>query len=168
MATADARARAAAAKRAAAAAKKKAETAKKNTAKITADRAESLKRTQTRAGKSSGNVAQRAKQNAGVKDGTIRLGASGKSYNIFDAKTQTWKRGQVVGAKKTETPTSGKNKKGVYGGPRKPTGKESSNTGPATFGIKNPTDGHLYRFGGPTSMETFRWNAKLGRFTKVS
>ena len=103
MATADQAARAAAAKKAAAAAKKRQEAAKKSTAKTSADRAATMKRTQTRAGKGVGNVAQRAKQNAGVKDGTIRLGANGKSYNVFDAKTQTWKRGIVTGTSKPKT-----------------------------------------------------------------
>jgi hypothetical protein len=103
MATADAMARSAAAKKAAAAAKKRQEAAKKSTAKTSADRAATMKRTQTRAGKGVGNVAQRAKQNAGVKDGTIRLGANGKSYNVFDAKTQTWKRGIVTGTSKPKT-----------------------------------------------------------------
>ena len=106
MATADSMARAAAAKRAAtaaAAAKKKRQAVQKSTVKTSADRAEALKRTQTRAGKGSGNVAQRAKQNAGVKDGTIRLGAKGKSYNIWDAKTQTWKRGIVSAGSKPKT-----------------------------------------------------------------
>lgn len=68
---------------------------KPTVSRISADRLESIKRTQVRAGKSKGNVAQRAKQNATVKDGDIRLGKGGKSYNVWDAKTQTWKRGEM-------------------------------------------------------------------------
>jgi hypothetical protein len=71
--------------------------AKKVTApKMSADRLASIKRTKVTAGKPKGTMAQRAKQNAGIKDGTVRLGASGKSYNVYDAKTATWKRGTAT------------------------------------------------------------------------
>jgi len=162
MATADQAARAAAAKKAAAAAAKKKQAAKTSTAKVTADRAATIKRTQTRAGKGVGTVAERAKQNAGVKDGTLRRGASGKSYNVFDAKTQTWKRGIVTGASKPKV--TGTEPKAVYGGTKKPT---PGIIGPAVVGIKNPKDGGLYRFGGPGNMETFKWNAATKKFVKI-
>lgn len=71
---------------------------KKQTARITADRAEQLKKSNVRAGKAKSSVAARKLQNAGVKDGTIRIGKSGKSYNVYDAKTGTWKRGVVKAA----------------------------------------------------------------------
>ena len=162
MATADSMARAAAAKKAAA---KKITMAQAKTT-MSADRISTLKRTQTRAGKGVGNVAQRAKQNAGVKDGTIRRGAKGKSYNIFDAKTQTWKKAVATGASKPKTSktTTTPKPRAVYGGVRKPT---SGIVGPAVVGIKNPKDGGLYRFGGPGNMETFRWDSKSKKFIKV-
>ena len=71
---------------------------KKQTARITADRAEQLKKSNVRAGKGKGSTAARKLQNAEVKDGTIRIGKSGKSYNVYDAKTGTWKRGVVKAA----------------------------------------------------------------------
>ena len=102
MATADSRSRAIGAKRTKkkAAQKKAAQSPRKT---MSSDRLSALKRTGVTAGKPSGTMAQRAKQNAGVKDGTIRLGANGKSYNVFDAKTQTWKRGIVTGTSKPKT-----------------------------------------------------------------
>jgi hypothetical protein len=51
-----------------------------------------------------------------------------------------------------------------FGGTKKPTGKE---IGPGRVGVRNPKDGGLYRFGGPGNMETFRWDAKSGKFVKV-
>ena len=77
---------------------------------MSADRLAGLSRTTATAGKPKGNIASRAKQNAGVKDGTVRLGANGKSYNVYDAKTATWKRGVVTSkgsptAKKTPPKT---------------------------------------------------------------
>jgi hypothetical protein len=68
---------------------------KPSVAKTSADRLENIKRTQVRAGKSKGTVAQRARQNSMVKDGDIRMGKGGKSYNVWDSKTQTWKRGET-------------------------------------------------------------------------
>lgn len=72
--------------------------AKKATPRISADRAEMLRKSNVRAGKSKSTLATRKVQNANVKDGTIRLGKSGKSYNVYDAKTATWKRGVVKAA----------------------------------------------------------------------
>ena len=60
-----------------------------------------------RAGKGKGTTAQRKGQNIGVADGTIRLGRSGKTYNVYDAKTGTWKKGVV---KTTTTPSKPKPK----------------------------------------------------------
>ena len=108
MATADSRSRAIGAKRT----KKKADqkkAAQSPRKTMSSDRLSALKRTGVTAGKPSGTMAQRAKQNAGVKDGTIRLGARGKSYNVWDAKTQTWKRGIVsVPGKKGRAKVSSK------------------------------------------------------------
>lgn len=63
-----------------------------------------LKKSGLRAGKSKSDFSARSVQNKGVKDGTIRLGKSGKSYNVYDAKTATWKRG-VVQTSKPTTPS---------------------------------------------------------------
>ena len=71
---------------------------------ISADRAEMLRKSRVQAGKpkaagsSKAATITRQMQNKGVKDGTIRLGRSGKSYNVYDAKTGTWKRGVVKAA----------------------------------------------------------------------
>ena len=67
----------------------------KKTARVTADRAADMKKSKTRAGKSKSDFSGRSAQNRGVADGTIRLGKSGKSYNVYDAKTATWKKGVV-------------------------------------------------------------------------
>ena len=91
---------------------------KKQTARITADRAEQLGKSKVRAGKSKASAAVRKKQNAGVKDGTIRLGKSGKSYNVYDAKSGTWKRGVVRAA--TPKPSGAEGPKQSI--PRKKTG----------------------------------------------
>ena len=161
MATADSMARAAAAKKAAAAAKKKMTTVKKGTApRMSADRLSGAKRTNVTAGRASGTMAQRAKQNAGVKDGTVRIGAKGKAYNVYDAKTATWKKTKATGSK----PAAKSNERAVFGGSKKPTDKQ---VGPNRVGIKNPTDGGLYRFGSPSNMETYRWNGKTKKFVKV-
>ena len=102
--------------------------AKKIVPKMSADRLASIKRTTVTAGKPTGTRAQRAKQNAGVKDGTVRLGAKGKAYNVYDAKTATWKRGTATSkgspAKSTKPPNkdtkpSASSKKRIEG-PKKP------------------------------------------------
>ena len=51
-----------------------------------------------RAGASKASAMVRKVQNKAVKDGTIRLGANGKSYNVYDASSGTWKRGVVAPA----------------------------------------------------------------------
>lgn len=55
-----------------------------------------LSKGKVRAGSSKSDYSGRKAQNKGVKDGTIRLGRSGKTYNVYDAKTATWKRGVVA------------------------------------------------------------------------
>lgn len=78
----------------------------KKTAKVTADRAEQLKASRVRAGKSKADTLTRMRQNKGVKHGTVRLGKSGKSYNVYDAKTGTWKKGVVKAAATKPKPKS--------------------------------------------------------------
>ena len=97
MATADKMARDAAAKKKAAEAKKR---AARPTPKVTADRLKDTKASTTRAGKAKSSTVQRIKQNAktGAKHGDIRIGKKGKTYNVYDAKTGTWKRGVVAAA----------------------------------------------------------------------
>ena len=160
MATADSMARAAEAKRAAAAKKKRDALVKKGTTpKMSADRLSSAKTTNVQAGGGSKDRAVRAKQNTGVADKTVRLGAKGKAYNIYDAKTATWKKTTATGASKTTS----KPENATFGGSRKPNPKDP---GPGTVGIKNPKDGSLYRFGPPNNQETYRWNAKTKKFVK--
>ena len=60
-----------------------------------------------RAGSSKGTAMQRKMQNKAVKDGTIRLGKSGKSYNVYDAKSGTWKRGVVSSSASKPSAKSG-------------------------------------------------------------
>ena len=60
-----------------------------------------------RAGKAKGDYSARRAQNKGVKDGTVRVGKGGKSYNVYDAKSATWKRGKVAAASKATKPKSG-------------------------------------------------------------
>ena len=87
-------------------AEKKKPAKKAATPRISADRAEMLRKGKTQAGKpkaagsSKAATITRQMQNKGVKDGTIRLGKSGKSYNVYDANTGTWKRGVVTAAAK--------------------------------------------------------------------
>ena len=160
MATADSMARAAAAKKAAAAAKKRMTTVKKGTTpRMSADRLSGAKRTGVTAGRASGTMAQRAKQNAGVKDGTVRLGAKGKAYNVYDAKTATWKKTKATGASKP----AAKPERATFGGSRKPNPNWVRRPGDK---IRNPRDGGLYRFGPPNNQETYRWNAKTRQFVK--
>jgi len=161
MATADSMARAAAAKKAAARNKRIATARKTSTTRTSADRLSGAKRTGVTAGKPSGTMAQRAKQNAGVKDGTVRLGAKGKAYNMYDAKTATWKRIKSAGGVKKAAP---KKPFTQYGGVKKPS---AGMVGPATVGVKNPKDGSLYRFGPPNNIETYRWNGKTKKFVKT-
>jgi len=73
--------------------------------RVGADRAEMLKKTSVRAGKSRSDRAVRQAQNKGVKDGTIRIGKSGKTYNVYDSSSGTWKRGVVSRADKPKPKT---------------------------------------------------------------
>lgn len=59
----------------------------------------SLYRGGKRAGASKRTLAQRKKDNAGVKGGTLRKGKGGK-LNVYDAKTGTWKRAVKTSAVK--------------------------------------------------------------------
>lgn len=54
-----------------------------------------LVKSNTVAGKSKSDYSGRKAQNKGVKDGTIRIGRGGKSYNVWDEKTGRWLRGKV-------------------------------------------------------------------------
>lgn len=88
---------------------------RKQKAKITADRAEQLGKSGTRAGKSKASEIVRKVQNKEVKDGTIRIGKSGKTYNVYDAKSGTWKRGIVMGANAAKPAAPKPKKYGVSG-----------------------------------------------------
>lgn len=70
------------------------------------------KSTGVRAGKSKASTAARKLQNAGVKDGTIRMGAKGKSKNMYDAKTGTWKKVTTTTVSTKATAKSGRPKSG--------------------------------------------------------
>lgn len=124
------------------------------------------------AGKSKASLTARKLQNVEVKHGTIRMGAKGKGKNMYNAKTGRWEKVETV---KIPTVQGKANKTGrtkgqaeqtwiQYGGTKKPSGKEA---GPATVGIRNPTDGRLYRFGPANSQSVYRWNAKTKRFVYV-
>jgi len=58
-----------------------------------------LTRSKTAAGKSKSDYSGRVAQNKGVKDGTIRIGKGGRSYNVWDAKSGRWLRGKVQASK---------------------------------------------------------------------
>ena len=117
---------------------------------LSADRAANLKKSSVRAGKAKGSTAARQKQNAAVKDGTIRLGRSGKSYNVYDAKSGSWMKGVVKSASR---PAAIANKMGSEG-PRasknvpvtmsptgaRPSGKPRKETTRVTRG----SDGYVY------------------------
>jgi len=89
---------------------------KKRPARITADRAEMLRKSTTRAGRSKADRAVRQAKNKGTKDGEIRIGKAGKTYNVYDEKSGTWKRGIVKyqakpAAKKNAAPRSAGSRK---------------------------------------------------------
>ena len=81
-----------------------------------ADRGEMIRKSSTRAGKSKSDRAVRQAQNKGAKDGEIRIGKSGKSYNVYDSKSGTWMRGIVKKQAQAPKPSSGAK---VRGGTRK-------------------------------------------------
>lgn len=68
---------------------------KKRKVQMSADRLKMLRKSKRVAGKSKSDLKTRREQNKGVKDGTIRLGKNGKSYNVWDAKSGRWLKGQV-------------------------------------------------------------------------
>lgn len=149
---------------------KKTNTTKKTaTTRMSADRLEGIKASKVRAGKATGTTGERLKQNAGVKDKTVRLGKGGKFYNVYDVKTGTWKRGEAVGAKKTTKPTAKPTTQMPqnipFGGTKKPSGKE---VGPGVLGVRAPKDGALRRFGPPNDQSIYRYDAKSGKFIYVS
>lgn len=88
---------------------------RKQKAKITADRAEQLGKSKSRAGKSKASEILRKVQNKEVKDGTIKVGRSGKTYNVYDAKSGTWKRGIVMGANMPKPKAATSKRYGVSG-----------------------------------------------------
>lgn len=75
-------------------------------ARVVADRAQYLKKANVRAGKTKRSSAQTRGDNLGVKDGTIRIGKGGRSYNVYDAKSGTWKKGVVRKASTPKKPKS--------------------------------------------------------------
>jgi len=77
---------------------------KKRKVKVSADRLEMLRKSKKVAGKSKSDYSARVAQNKGVKDGEIRIGKSGKHYNVWDAKNGRWVRGTVVAAKPKPKP----------------------------------------------------------------
>jgi len=86
---------------------------------MSADRLTDYRRTQQRAGKSKSPQAVRKAQNMGVKDGTVRIGRGGRSYNVYDSKSGTWKRGVVQAASAAKPAVKrgrGNTGKGNYGG----------------------------------------------------
>lgn len=105
---------------------------RKSKTSIAADRAEMLQKSKVQAGKpkaagpSKAATITRQMQNKGVKEGTIRLGRGGRTYNVYDEKSGTWKRGIVVkkGEEKKPTTRSGNAKeKGLV---RRPTHQNPS------------------------------------------
>lgn len=79
------------------------------------DRLGSMKKTGVRAGQSKSSLAARRAANRGVKDGQIKLGKGGKHYNVYDAKTATWKRGVVKAAGKSTPKATGTGSKPMRG-----------------------------------------------------
>lgn len=70
-----------------------------------------LAKSKTAAGKSKSDYSGRTAQNKGVKDGTIKIGRGGKSYNVWDAKSGRWLRGTVQVSKPKPTGSTIKDKK---------------------------------------------------------
>jgi len=60
---------------------------------ISSDRARYMQGSGVRAGGSRRSSAVRRGDNIGTKHGEIRLGAKGKSYNTYNAKSGTWEKG---------------------------------------------------------------------------
>lgn len=129
-----------------------------STTRVVADRAQGIVAGSTRAGKSTRSTAQRQRDNAGVKDGTIRMGRNGKSYNVYDAKTGTWKRG-VVKAASTPRSTS----MGTPG--QKPPGAAAAKAAKAKKPIGRDTGNHrtTYYANGTARV----WDPKQVKFVTV-
>ncbi len=51
-----------------------------------------------------------------------------------------------------------------YGGVKRPS---PNMPGPASVGVKNPSDGQMYRFGPPNNQSVWKWNSKTKKFTNV-
>ena len=106
-----------------------------------------------RAGKGKGSLAQRKGQNIGVKHGTIRLGRGGKTYNVYDAKTATWKRGVVSTAKATKPKSSGEPPGQARKAPKTTTERQKMRYGyQYTSKYNKPTS--PYSQGGGSSLST--------------
>ena len=114
------------------------------------------------AGSSKAATITRQMQNKGVKEGTIRLGKAGRSYNVYDEKTGTWKRGVVAKAedKKPGGRSGNAKEKGLV---KRPT-------------HQNPSYGAEYIVGGTKGQPRYgnvivnpsRRQSKAPRITRVS
>lgn len=114
------------------------------------------------AGSSKAATITRQMQNKDIKEGTIRIGKAGRSYNVYDAKTGTWKRGVVVKAdeKKPTTRSGNAKEKGLV---KRPT-------------HQNPSYGAEHIVGGTKGQPRYgnvivnpsRRQSKAPRITRVS
>lgn len=127
-----------------------------STVRVSTNRAEKLTKSTVRAGNSQRTLSQRKADNAGVKDGTVRMGANGKGYNVYDAKTATWRRTTTASA----TKSTSKVKPG-----QKPPGAAAAKAAQAKKPIGRDTGNHkttMYANG------TARvWDAKQKKFVTV-
>jgi hypothetical protein len=118
---------------------------KKRKVKISADRLAMMRKTKKAAGKSKSDYDVRVAQNKGVKDGEIRLGKNGKSYNIWDAKSGRWVKGQVK-AEASDSPSARPTASRVSpsargeGSSRKPNRTTTYNPGAGAARPKTPGD----------------------------
>jgi hypothetical protein len=120
---------------------------------VTADRLADYGKGKTRAGKSKSTEVQRKIQNVGTKDGTIRLGKSGKTYNVYDAASGTWKRGIVKAAGTNAAAKAPKKPAAKSSGAEGP--KKSMPRGKGRGGLTAPITGPLGK-----DLGTERWNGK--------
>jgi len=142
---------------------------KKNIRPSSPDRMEKMAKSKTQAGKpkAAGNkpaaTITRQMQNKGVKEGTIRVGKAGRSYNVYDAKSGTWKRGVI---KKAETPKKTTSRSG--------SSKEAGLVNRPTK--QNPSYGAEHIVGGTSGQPRYgkvivdpsRRKSKAPRITRVS
>jgi len=102
-------------------------TASRTTAKIAPSR---IKKTGI-VGQAKSGMKARKKANAGVADGTVRMGKGGRGYNRYNAKTGRWERVIVT---KPKTSSSGSSKKSMkvsgIGRDVTPPGYKSNYSGP--------------------------------------